>query len=339
MAVSKDIIDILEAAYRVELDGQPWIEGVLDAALPHMMRGSGVAAYEYDASDVSRMRVTHVAHHGMPEPMSTQGFVQVIETADAEYVRNTWRSLPCALASATPGVERQPGWAAVRAVGVVDILAINGVDPSGIGCWVGALLPKPLRLGEKMRLKWGRVAAHLAAGLRLRRRLAAGRKERIDLTSGADAILEPGGKVQHAEGEATDADARRALHDAAVALERARGSLRRRDPDEAVAEWKGLIEVRWSLVDHFESDGRRYLVARRNEPEAAPFDRLSARERQVVSYASFGHSNKLIAYELGISHATVRVLMARAATKLGVKTRDELARLVAASLEKAGKGG
>jgi len=338
VAVSKDIIDILEAAYRVDLDGPAWLEGVLGATLPHLSMGTGVAAYEYDASDVTRMHVTHFAHQGMPEMMTAHGSIRMIETTDADYVRSTWRALPCALASATPGIEHQPAWAALRSIGIVDMLGINGVDPSGIGCWVGTMLPKPIRLGEKLRLKWGRVAAHLAAGLRLRRRLAAATMERTDLTSGADAVLQPGGKVQHAEGDATDVEARRALRDAAIALDRARGPLRRRDPDEAVAEWKGLIEARWSLVDHFESGGRRYLVARKNEPESAPLDRLTARERQVVSYASFGHSNKLIAYELGISHATVRVLMARAATKLGVKTRDELASLIAASLEKAGKG-
>ena len=51
---------------------------------------------------------------------------------------------------------------------------------------------------------------------------------------------------------------------------------------------------------------------------------FTPRERQVVGYAALGHDNKVIAYDLGIAHSTVKVLMARAAQKLGVGTRAEL---------------
>ena len=51
---------------------------------------------------------------------------------------------------------------------------------------------------------------------------------------------------------------------------------------------------------------------------------LSAREREVVQRACLGSHNKGIAYDLGLSHSTVRVLMCRAAAKLGVRTRGEL---------------
>jgi DNA-binding CsgD family transcriptional regulator len=43
-----------------------------------------------------------------------------------------------------------------------------------------------------------------------------------------------------------------------------------------------------------------------------------------VALALLGRSNKLIAYELGLAHATVRVLTARAASKLGVTSRAAL---------------
>ena len=51
---------------------------------------------------------------------------------------------------------------------------------------------------------------------------------------------------------------------------------------------------------------------------------LSQREREVVSLAVLGRPNKLIAYELGIAAPTVRVLMTRAAKKLGVQSRVTL---------------
>jgi ATP/maltotriose-dependent transcriptional regulator MalT len=53
---------------------------------------------------------------------------------------------------------------------------------------------------------------------------------------------------------------------------------------------------------------------------------LTDREQEVVEWAAQGHHNKLIAHTLGIAHATVRVLVARAARKLRAGTRDELIR-------------
>ena len=110
-----------------------------------------------------------------------------------------------------------------------------------------------------------------------------------------------GGKLVHAEEPAKSAAARELLHQSAVALRRAKGRLRLDAPDRALAEWKGLVAARWTLVDHFESDGQRYVLARRNDVPVRGFGALTERERQVVSYAALGHSSKLIAYELGIA--------------------------------------
>jgi DNA-binding CsgD family transcriptional regulator len=57
----------------------------------------------------------------------------------------------------------------------------------------------------------------------------------------------------------------------------------------------------------------------------APVD-LTQRERQVLAYAALGHTNKLIAYELGLAASTVCVLFARASTKLGTPARTETTR-------------
>jgi DNA-binding NarL/FixJ family response regulator len=92
--------------------------------------------------------------------------------------------------------------------------------------------------------------------------------------------------------------------------------LRRRDPLEAVEVWRGLVAGLWSLVDHYDTDGRRYLVAHRNDPTTPDPRGLTERERQVVAYADLGQSNKLIAYQLGLSVSTVAVLLARAREKL-----------------------
>jgi DNA-binding CsgD family transcriptional regulator len=98
-----------------------------------------------------------------------------------------------------------------------------------------------------------------------------------------------------------------------------------------VAQWKALVDARWSLVDHFERDGKHFILAERNDPIAGGIALLSDRERQVVALAAVGHANKMIAYELGISVSTVGVLLARAAKRVGVRSRKKLVAAYAAA--------
>jgi DNA-binding NarL/FixJ family response regulator len=53
---------------------------------------------------------------------------------------------------------------------------------------------------------------------------------------------------------------------------------------------------------------------------------LTVRERQVVECLARGYSTKEVGFALGIADATVRVLLARAAGKLGVRSREALLR-------------
>jgi DNA-binding NarL/FixJ family response regulator len=158
------------------------------------------------------------------------------------------------------------------------------------------------------------MARHLAAGNRLRRRLG----PRVASDEDADAILSPGGRVEHAGPSARSADARAALRQAVLAMDRARGAERRTDPDGAVRRWRVLADARFTLVDRFESGGRRYLVARENRLDTPRLDRLTAREQQIVGLYRLGSDAKMIAYELGLADATVRVLLSRAARRLGL---------------------
>jgi DNA-binding NarL/FixJ family response regulator len=143
----------------------------------------------------------------------------------------------------------------------------------------------------------------------------------------ASVVLSPTGKLEHATAHAKTPPVREALRDAARAIDRARGSLRRRDPDEAVAIWTALVRGRYTLVDAFDTDGRRFLVARENSPSAPGPSTLTLSERQVAALRAAGHSMKLIAYELDLSPATVSRKLRNAMTKLGVRDAIELARV------------
>ena len=66
------------------------------------------------------------------------------------------------------------------------------------------------------------------------------------------------------------------------------------------------------------------VIAQENSPRPTAPAKLSEREQQVAALAALGRSNKVIAYELGISHSTVRVLLWRACSRVGARTRSEL---------------
>jgi DNA-binding CsgD family transcriptional regulator len=87
--------------------------------------------------------------------------------------------------------------------------------------------------------------------------------------------------------------------------------------------WRGLVDGRWALVDHFESEGRIYVVATVAPvtPRPARPASLTKRETEVLRAAARGLSNKEIASELGVAFATIRVLVHRAARKLGTVDR------------------
>ncbi|MES1208056.1 MAG: LuxR C-terminal-related transcriptional regulator, partial [Pseudomonadota bacterium] len=108
-----------------------------------------------------------------------------------------------------------------------------------------------------------------------------------------------------------------------VATASAREQAKRASP-EALARWHALTRARWTLVDSFERDGKRHIVARENQPSIRGLSQMTDRERQVVAHVALGLSVKETAYALGIAYSTVRVLLRRAALKLGVGSRAGL---------------
>jgi DNA-binding CsgD family transcriptional regulator len=187
-------------------------------------------------------------------------------------------------------------------------------------------LTEPLNWDEATRAHWEYVGSHLHAGLRLQR--ARDRSGGADPTDGASAILDGDGSVLEVFEETLKQDAatRESVREVAGLVDRARGTMRGR-PHEALEIWQGLIEGEYSLVDHFDSDGRRLVLLRRNAPGAVRSARLSRRERQVVTEAGKGFPNKLIAYNLGLSPSTVSTLIKRAMTKLKLHSRAQLVEL------------
>jgi DNA-binding CsgD family transcriptional regulator len=208
-----------------------------------------------------------------------------------------------------------------------DVFGITAVDSRGDGVAIVAPLADVTKLTAHEAQRWEMLAAHLDAGHRLRRGLAArGDPDDDDaLPYSAEAIFDPHSyKITDAIGKASERAARVKLRQAAVAVDRARGTLRTTDPDKALQTWRALVRGRWSTVDWFDTDGRRYVLALPNSPEVTDPRGLTERERQVVAYAAMGQSNKMIGYRLGLSRSRVSLLIRGAMKKLGVRTRAHL---------------
>ena len=156
--------------------------------------------------------------------------------------------------------------------------------------------------------------AHLGAGLRLR---AATRRLQLDAED-VEAVLDPGGKVLDARVQATSTSAREPLREAVRRIERARTTQGRSDPDAAMENWEGLVDGRWSLVDRFDTDGKRFVVAVKNDPAHPDPRGLTTREREVAEFVGLGRSTKEIGYTLGVSLSAVTNLTAQTQDKLGL---------------------
>jgi DNA-binding CsgD family transcriptional regulator len=214
----------------------------------------------------------------------------------------------------------------VHSVGIRDYCAVVSRDASGHAVFLSAASPDGRRPSRQDRALWNRIATHISAGARLS---LAGKVETTgDVSAGAEAVLTPSGAIAHAEPEAQSAGSREAIRHAARAIDRARSRVRGNE-DEALDLWLGLVSGRWSLVDRFDNDGRRFLVACRNDPHVNDPRGLTLRERQVLAYSAMGHPLKMIAYTLGLSVSTVSARRRRAMRKLGLQTQADVVSLFA----------
>lgn len=316
------MVGIVECAYELSEPSANWLERLCERARPLLDQGHGVMAWGFDAagSPNPNARIARVGGRAEFERVPAL-FIKVMSALPRPIPITT--AIPDVL-TAWEVVERvgipSRVWSMLEPEGTGDFIAIVGRSPDGRGIVLGAPQSERTALTPAIRRRWGMVAAHLAAGFRMRAQLAS------DGALSTEAVLDGDGRCVHAEGAARSDDAREALRHAAMAMDRARGALRDESEDDALAVWKGLTEGRWSLVERFEENGRRYIVAVRNDPALGDPRGLSHRELQVGAYAALGHSTKLIAYELGLGTTAVSFHMKNLLAKLGLSHRAELIR-------------
>lgn len=317
-----DWIALLEASYDLDADDAAWSDRVLACAAPLFERSEWPGLVLARVSP-STFHVEHISARGGPELLAHA--VALNENAPPEVVDVIYRggatigSLSRLLFSRHPALREQ--FVAGAGGAITDVMGVSGHTGTGWVATFSAPMTEAADPTPSERRRWPLAAAHVAAGLRLRRALS-----RLAARAGpVEAVLGPDGKIEHLEPRAEASEARASLRAAVRRIERARSAAGRRDPEAAMAAWLGLVCGRWSLVDRFEEGGRRFLVAVKNDPVHADPRGLTQRQRQVAEFVGLGRSNKEIAYVLGLASSTVSEAVGAACRKLGLGSRVELA--------------
>ena len=316
-------IALTESAYDLETPEDSWLRRLVETGLPLLDQGHGVVGVAYVSNSPGTVGLARVDVVAGPEDF-------------AERKRQLMAEAPAAMLQALthPGVVGTVSQVLRKVRGGIelwqkhfhwmpDALGLTAMDPDGQGIVIVAGRSGVGSLGTSELRQWRRVSVHFSAGHRIRRGLTGKAGGGLPLWS--EAVIDPKSfDVTDAVGSARAARAAEKLRFAARQIDKARSGLRRTDPEKALEIWRGLVDGRWSLVDWFDSDGRRYIVARPNSPNLGDPRGLSEREHQVATYAALGESNKLIGYRLGIAPSTVSEQLAAGMRKLGVTSQAQL---------------
>jgi DNA-binding CsgD family transcriptional regulator len=305
-----DILAIVEAAYAIEAPPRPWALRLLESTARVVGAGISAFACAFEETNDGRIRFDRgsVASLGVNDDMLESIFAsheQAPTGALAAVFAKARGTARCILTSEAIANKTRFADGPQSAGGAAhDGINIAATDVDDRGFLISIAVPAGYRLSDRTRQALARVGNHVLAAMRLRRRL--GHTDRFA-----------------PDGEAKLAEARRALVHASKTIEHVRTSMRS-EADGPLELWKGLISARWTMVDSFDREGARYVVARENRRAATGPESLTQTERAVVSFAARGLSTKEIAHALGISDATVRVLVMRAMRRCGVTSRNDL---------------
>jgi len=317
-----DLVGIVEALYAPDLTDDEWLRVAVEKMRPLLDRqGLGIAGALYQCADPCSWIPSHMLVCDVPDELQRVLF-DGTEALPPTYVADSFLNRTVYLGADVRGWSEISTFrsGAAQAAGLADSLQLNVIEPDGQGCWLGSPHSARVSLTDELQITLTRLGRHLAAAHRLRQKHAQARVS----PEQAEAVITADRRVEHAEGPARDSDRQCALVRAARAMDVARGPRRNQQPRKAIKEWKSVVAERWTLLDHFESDGKTFLLAVDNRPKASSLELLSRRERDVVLRALRGDENKVIAFQLGLAPSTVRVLLARAAAKIGVRSRSAL---------------
>lgn len=354
-----DVVPVIEAAYRVENNSTDWLQGVVEALVPVVGRGFGVHCFRFECDRSGHYYPCEpVCSGATPEwaelwqgnwwerwilPLDSGTIQKAISFGPCCYSTQLWSALSREIPTYSEFLTQlaRGGYAhALPEYASSDLhstetnmfypesfnLVALGSSSSAVVVCANIDARSCSTLSRKEIDIWEMVTAHIAAGDRIRRRLASNDPTQ---NPNVEAVMSPAGNVLHAEAGAKAKVIRERLREVAKQVDRARMQKNRHDPQTSLSLWRALYDQEWSVMDQFDSDGRRYVIARRNPvPDVGLSLPLSPQERQVADLVAMGHSNKAIAYEMGIAISTVATHVLHIKKQLKVTSRSGIIRIV-----------
>lgn len=328
---TRSSLTAIEAAYDLEPDDTTWLGELLHQIGPFIEKGLGVYGTFYEVSeDCSKLRIESPIFVNCPDSLP-DALTAATGIAPAEFLRAiAHHGPPChSLSEASSRLslmlsESEMMRELERDLRIADLLIVNSWHGQGHGCCLVAPIGRAQRFPGRTASTLSRVARHIAAARRLRQAVSRS-QGRISLD--AEAVFDARGTVLHAEGEAQGKLEREILTTTVRSLVDAKERWRDTEPEQVTAAWNALVDGRWSLVDSFDRDGKRFLLARRNPLDLPEPSALTHSERQVAALYARGHAGKLVAYELGMTTSAVSSILRRALRKLRLQSRAELVAL------------
>jgi DNA-binding CsgD family transcriptional regulator len=326
-------LDLLDAAYRLDGTDDDWVRGLQErAAAVFAPEGLGAAAYLFTGrvrpdgrTGLDTLTNMHAGGRGISPTwpsLAALAPTTALEMQERVFfsgaIADTWS----AATGLGPELTRHPQWTDRSGF---DVSVTN--DTMGLVCHCGPLggavvcvaLRETQPLDELERRLWRRMAAHIGTAMRLRHGVG-------PVWDRAHAVLSPSGRVEHLEVPADAPTIKEGL------ARRRRARAKDLAPSAALDVWQGLLDGRWSLVDHVDTDGKAFVLVVANEPCRDVTSTLTDRQRSAVALAALGYSNKQIAYSLGLTATAVGMLLRRARLATGVGGRAELVRAFKRSL-------
>lgn len=321
----QDHVGLMEAIYDLSTSSGDWLSNVSRAVTRDLQAPLGAITIRHvrrpDGSYVSEPLFVDTP----PEVADMLAMVMppVDEPRSAIFRRMVGEQFAGLLETFPPGHPyRELCVAQLRRFGARDTNLLVAFDTAADVVSISAFFGNEATPTRQLRVKYRRIAAHLASAIRLRRHLEAAR------TAEADAVFDPRAKSCDARGEATGRAAQQALREAVRARESARAQLTAGGSAEALGLWTALVSGRWSLLDRFDSDGRRFIVAVENQNVPKDPRALTPREEQIAQLAGCGAPNGQIAYAMGTTPESVSSQLTSALRKLGCKSRRDLIRMM-----------
>lgn len=324
MSVLAATLRAVQTVYDLSLDDDAWMGALCQSIAPVVDQGMSVSLSEYSVDADHQTRITRYVQQGGDDDFSSVAaeFQQLLPPSWVQSVYMSPGYVGRAFSEASVLTQDEILVASQflrERTKIRDIFGAAASWDSGCGMSLAAPMAVAKDLAPDRLSSVRHVLAHVRCASRLRARLA----EAPD-----DAIIDANsGRIVHAEGAATSPSAQEKLRAQARAIDHANTAGGRRDPEAALQAWKGLVDGTWTLVDNFDTDGRHYIVAKRNAPQDVSVGRLGPRERQCAILAASGASDKLIGYELGLSPSTVATHLQRARARLGCASRVALCRI------------